>query len=117
MNNSFLRPYYEVWQLILSKNHTGRSALELSGEIDWVCSRMNGASIVHTPSVAEFTGSRWQLRSTGFGVKGTADYSKAKLSLLLSWVLTTLQKLEHAYAHGEASNVLMRTDCWLMYGV
>lgn len=61
MNNSFLRPYSEVWQLILSKNHTGRSALGLSGEIDWVCSqmnggeidwvcsRMNGASIVHTP--------------------------------------------------------------------
>ncbi|KAG5565583.1 hypothetical protein RHGRI_001484 [Rhododendron griersonianum] len=42
----FSCPYSkEVWQVVLSKNHITRSALGLLGEIDWVCSRMSGASI------------------------------------------------------------------------
>ncbi|XP_058216810.1 uncharacterized protein LOC131327682 [Rhododendron vialii] len=42
----FSCPYSkEVWQVVLSKNHITRSVLGLSGEIDWVCSPMSGASL------------------------------------------------------------------------
>ncbi|XP_058202835.1 uncharacterized protein LOC131317295 [Rhododendron vialii] len=42
----FSCPYSkEVWQVVLSKNHITRSVLGLSGEIDWVCFRMSGASL------------------------------------------------------------------------
>ncbi|KAI8522299.1 hypothetical protein RHMOL_RhmolUnG0005300 [Rhododendron molle] len=65
--------------------------------------------------VAKFTSSQWQLRSIRFCVKEITDCSMVKLFLLLIWVLTSLQMLEHVSARrglSRTDEVRLLIDVW-----